>query len=188
MLKGPSGNNFVLKAGNAQSGKLVTMWDGVRPRGYSPMKKQGAIILGTGGDGSNGGTGTFFEGAITTGVPSNAVDDEIQANIVAVGYGSTIAVAQHSLDYAQKFFRFRAGYYQSSAKVVISYTLEDTRYVGMTVFNQQGRRIAVIENGIRSAGRHEAVWDSKPFPASIYVVNTSIDGRSGWAGRIIAGK
>ena len=41
----------------------------------------------TGGDGSNGGTGTWFEGAIVTGLPSDATDDAVQANIVAVGYG-----------------------------------------------------------------------------------------------------
>jgi hypothetical protein len=88
MLKGPSGNHFTLKGGNAQSGTLVTMWDGVRPSsGYSPKKLQGAIILGTGGDGSNGGTGTFYEGAMTSGTPPDSVDDAIQANIVAAGYG-----------------------------------------------------------------------------------------------------
>jgi alpha-L-arabinofuranosidase B-like protein len=88
MLKGPSGNHFTLKAGDAQSGTLVTMWDGVRPSpGYSPKKLQGAIIVGTGGDGSNGGTGTFFEGAMTSGNPPDSVDALIQANIVAAGYG-----------------------------------------------------------------------------------------------------
>ena len=89
MLKGPSGNHFTLKAGNAQSGTLTTMWDGERPSpGYSPKKLQGAIILGTGGDGSNGGTGTFFEGAITSGNPPDSVDDAVQANVVAAGYGN----------------------------------------------------------------------------------------------------
>jgi hypothetical protein len=88
MLKGPSGNHFTLKGGSAQSGTLTTMWDGVRPSGgYSPKKLQGAIILGTGGDGSNGGTGTFYEGAMTNGNPPDSVDDAIQANIVAAGYG-----------------------------------------------------------------------------------------------------
>jgi hypothetical protein len=88
MLKGPSGNHFTLKGGDAQSGGLTTMWDGQRPSpGYSPKSLQGAIILGTGGDGSNGGTGTFFEGAMTMGNPSDDVDDAIQANIVAAGYG-----------------------------------------------------------------------------------------------------
>jgi len=88
MLKGPSGNHFTLKGGDAQSGVLATMWDGARPSpGYSPKKLQGAIILGTGGDGSNGGTGTFFEGAMTMGNPPDGTDDLIQANIVAAGYG-----------------------------------------------------------------------------------------------------
>jgi hypothetical protein len=84
---------FELKAGNATSGKLAikfnadTMGYGARPPGYSPQKKQGAVILGTGGDGSNGGTGTWFEGAVTIGAPPDATDDAVQANIVAAGYG-----------------------------------------------------------------------------------------------------
>jgi hypothetical protein len=87
MLKGPSGNTMVLKAGNAQSGKLETKWNGKRPAGYSPMKKGGAIILASGGDGSTAGTGTWFEGAITVGLPTDATDDAVQANVVAAGYG-----------------------------------------------------------------------------------------------------
>jgi len=51
------------------------------------MKKEGAIILGTGGDGSYGDSGTFYEGAMTSGNPSDAIDDAVQANIVAAGYG-----------------------------------------------------------------------------------------------------
>jgi non-reducing end alpha-L-arabinofuranosidase len=87
MLKGYTEDRFGLKAGNAQSGKLETKWDGARPPGYATKKLEGAIILGTGGDGSQGGTGTFFEGAMTIGVPSDAIDEAIQANIVAAGYG-----------------------------------------------------------------------------------------------------
>ena len=87
MLKGPSGNAMGLKAGNSQSGALQTKWNGKRPSGYSPKKLNGAIILGTGGDGSNNAKGTFFEGAITYGNPPDSVDDQIQANIVAAGYG-----------------------------------------------------------------------------------------------------
>jgi hypothetical protein len=87
MVKGYQENHTVLKAGDAQSGSLLVKYDGKRPPGYETMKKQGAVELGTGGDGSAGGIGTFFEGAITTGVSSDAIDDAIQANIVAVGYG-----------------------------------------------------------------------------------------------------
>ncbi len=90
---GGAKNCFALKAGNSQSGKLEWKFNantkkyGARPPGYSPQKKQGAIILATGGDGSNGGTGTWFEGAITRGAPPDAIDDAVQANIVAAGYG-----------------------------------------------------------------------------------------------------
>ena len=88
MVKGRSGG-FALKGGNAQSGTLTTMYNGGRPTaaGYNPMKKQGAIILGIGGDNSNSAEGTFFEGCMTSGDPPDAADDAVQANIVAAGYG-----------------------------------------------------------------------------------------------------
>jgi hypothetical protein len=55
------------------------------------MRKQGAIILGTGGDNSRGSDGTFYEGVMTSGYPTDATEDQVQANIVAAGYstGST---------------------------------------------------------------------------------------------------
>ena len=87
MVKGDSKNHFALKAGDANTRSLLTTHDGVRPPGYQVMKKQGAIILGIGGDNSNWAVGTFFEGAMASGFASDATDDAIQANIVAAGYG-----------------------------------------------------------------------------------------------------
>jgi hypothetical protein len=87
MVKGAAGGHMTLKGGDAQSGSLAIKYDGARPPGYTPMHKQGAVELGTGGDGSAGGVGTFFEGAMTTGVSSDATDDAIQANVVATGFG-----------------------------------------------------------------------------------------------------
>ena len=63
------------------------MYDGARPNGYAPMKKQGAIILGIGGDNSNTAGGEFFEGVMTSGNAPAATDDAVQANVVAAGYG-----------------------------------------------------------------------------------------------------
>merc|ERR1712032_451227 len=62
MVKGGP-NRFGLKGGDAQSGPLKKLYDGERPVGYTRMEKQGAIILGVGGDNSNSAIGTFFEGA-----------------------------------------------------------------------------------------------------------------------------
>ncbi len=73
--------------GNAQTGALSTMFDGPRiDSSYDPMRKQGAIVLGNGGDNSNGSQGTFYEGVMTAGFPTDATDQQVQANIVATKY------------------------------------------------------------------------------------------------------
>ncbi|GGM65622.1 alpha-L-arabinofuranosidase B [Dactylosporangium sucinum] len=81
-------NHWSIRAGNAQSGGLSTYYNGARPNaaGYNPMKKEGAIILGIGGDNSNSSAGTFYEGVMTSGYPSDATENSVQANITAAGY------------------------------------------------------------------------------------------------------
>ena len=91
LIKGNSasasgGGPFAVKGANAQSGTLTTWYDGARPQGYSPMHKEGAIVLGIGGDDSNTGGGNYYEGVMTSGYSSDATDDAVQANIVAAGY------------------------------------------------------------------------------------------------------
>jgi hypothetical protein len=95
-LRGKS-DGFMLKGGNANEGTLSTMYDGPRPDAkiagrcrngdvYQPMRKRGAIILATGGDNSNSAMGKFYEGIMVTGATSDATDEAVQANIVAVNY------------------------------------------------------------------------------------------------------
>src|ERR1700686_1569840 len=75
--------------GDAQKGALSVMFDGPRiDVTYDPMRKQGAILLGNGGDNSVGSQGTFYEGAMTAAgtFPSNATDQLVQANVVAARY------------------------------------------------------------------------------------------------------
>jgi hypothetical protein len=88
LLKGDS-SHYAIKGGNSQTGELKTMYSGGLPTtsGYNPMHKEGAIILGIGGDNSKVAVGTFFEGAMTSGYPSDATEDAVQANVVAAGYG-----------------------------------------------------------------------------------------------------
>ncbi|MET8950945.1 alpha-L-arabinofuranosidase B [Streptomyces sp. NPDC004533] len=91
LLKNNGQDHFALKYGNSQTGALTTTYSGPEPSvnggGYSPMKQEGAIVLGTGGDNSNGSIGSFFEGVMTAGIPTDAADNAVQANIVSVGYG-----------------------------------------------------------------------------------------------------
>ena len=88
LLKSNDTTTYAIKGGNAQSGSLSTWYSGALPTtsGYTPMHLEGAIVLGTGGDDSNGSDGSFFEGVMTTGEPSDAADNAVQANIVSVGY------------------------------------------------------------------------------------------------------
>lgn len=99
-LKNDGTSFFAVKDGNAQSGGLTTRYAGALPSapGYAPMQKEGAIILGIGGDNSNSAIGSFFEGVMTAGVPTDAAEDAVQANIVAVGYGGPSPVVGGTLN------------------------------------------------------------------------------------------
>ena len=86
MLKNDGTSRLALKGGNAQSGELTTLYEGALPSGYSPMKVEGGIILGTGGDDSSSSVGTFYEGAMTRGYPSDATEMAVQKDIVSAAY------------------------------------------------------------------------------------------------------
>jgi hypothetical protein len=116
MLKNNGTNAFAIKDGDAQGGPVATRWSGALPNspfdpdppaftirapkrpsqtmivnpalsGYRPMRKEGSVILGTGGDDSNYAVGSFFEGAMTRGYATDATDNAVQANIAAARYG-----------------------------------------------------------------------------------------------------
>ena len=78
--------------GDAQNGDLKIMFDGPRVindrKSYDPMRKQGGILLGNGGDNSNGSQGTFYEGAMTSGgtFPTKETNKKIQDNVVSAKY------------------------------------------------------------------------------------------------------
>ena len=77
-------SNYAIRVANARTGSLTTAYDGAPPSTWS---LQGAIILGIGSDNSNSSFGTFYEGAITSGRPSDATDAAVLANVQAAGFG-----------------------------------------------------------------------------------------------------
>jgi hypothetical protein len=92
-------STFQVYSGNAQSGSLATSGSqslasltpqvgGNNQGSYAPMRQQGAVILGIGGDNSNTATGEFFEGAMTAGNPSSSLWGQVQTNIVSAIYNS----------------------------------------------------------------------------------------------------
>jgi hypothetical protein len=90
LVKNNGTTTYAIKGGNADSGGLTTWYNGSLPTttGYKPMHQEGAIILGVGGDNSNSSAGSFFEGVMTTGYPTDAADNSVQTNVVSVGYAN----------------------------------------------------------------------------------------------------
>ena len=184
MVKSQTGN-YAIRVANAQSGNLITAYDG---NFVTTWKMGGAIILGIGGDNSNSSYGTFFEGAITAGRPTDATDTLILKNIQAAGYGNNVSKTLNGDRNMAPPSRFNVRCNSSRSGAVISYTLQDARRVSMKIFDQQGRQISTIVDGIISAGRHEAVWDAKRIPAGVYIGRLTVDGQDGWAGKTVVGK
>lgn len=91
MEKNNGVDTFALKGADATQPTLTTMWDGDLPGSKRPMAKEGAVILGAGGDccysNDNASYGTFYEGAIVAGYPSGETDNAIHENVVEARYG-----------------------------------------------------------------------------------------------------
>ncbi|CAM1508694.1 Fc.00g055420.m01.CDS01 [Cosmosporella sp. VM-42] len=138
-------NHWAIRGGNAASGSLSTYYNGARPSvaGYNPMSKEGAIILGIGGDNSNWAQGTFYEGVLTSGYPSDATESSVQANIVAAKYTTTSLTSGPALN---------AG---SSISLRATTSCCTTRYLthtGSTVNTQ------VVSSSSSTALKQQASW------------------------------
>jgi hypothetical protein len=81
-------SEYSLRGGDATTGTLGSFYKGKLP--YT-QAKEGAIVLGSGGDccysNTTASQGTFYEGAIVAGYPDDTTDDAVQANIIAAKYG-----------------------------------------------------------------------------------------------------
>lgn len=90
-VNGGGGNRWDLRGGDATRDSLITYYSGIRPGSkdndaYYPMHKKGAVLLGNGGDNGNGSSGTFYEGVMTSGYPSDEAITLVQRNIASASY------------------------------------------------------------------------------------------------------
>ena len=90
-VNGGGGNQWDLRGADATQPGLTIFYSGVRPGtpdsdAYYPMHKKGGMLLGNGGDNGNGSAGTFYEGVMTVGYPTDEVIAAVQADIAAAQY------------------------------------------------------------------------------------------------------
>ncbi len=91
VVNGGGGNQWDIRGGDAQKEGLATFYSGYRPgslesSNYYPMHRKGGVQLGNGGDNGNGSAGTFYEGVITRGYPTDEAVNAVHGNIVAAHY------------------------------------------------------------------------------------------------------
>ncbi|KAJ5588462.1 hypothetical protein N7537_011140 [Penicillium hordei] len=144
VLKGGP-NKWALRAGNAASGSLSTYYSGARPSasGYNPMSKEGAIILGIGGDNSNGAQGTFYEGVMTSGYPTDATENSVQADIVAAKYATAALTSGTALTVGSSI---------SLRATTSGYTTRYIAHTGVTINTQ------VVSSSSTTALKQQASW------------------------------
>lgn len=181
-------SNYAIRVGNAQSGSLTTAYDGALPSVLHWTLK-GAIVLGVGGDNSNSGGGTFYEGVITAGRPADSTDAAVFKNVQAAGFGSsTVAIGDAPRGNAPGATAFKVRYNPGLDQVAIQYRLSEPRSLTLSVFDTQGKRVATLVKGLVSEGSHEAVWNAKAARAGRYIAAIAIDGSTAWTGNILLDK
>lgn len=91
-MNGGGGNQWDLRGADASCDTLTVFYSGPRPHSkegsdaYYPMHKKGGMLLGNGGDNGNGSSGTFFEGVMTVGYPTEEAIAAVQKNIAGMHY------------------------------------------------------------------------------------------------------
>jgi hypothetical protein len=78
-------SNWALRMADMQAANsITTAYEGGLPK---QMANEGGIVIGVGGDNSNNSWGTFYEGAVVEGWPSDDAEQAILENLKAAGYG-----------------------------------------------------------------------------------------------------
>ncbi|KAI3324046.1 carbohydrate-binding module family 42 protein [Xylariaceae sp. AK1471] len=144
VVKGQA-SQWAIRGANAASGSLSSYYSGARPSasGYNPMSKEGAIILGIGGDNSVSAQGTFYEGVMTSGYPSDATENSVQANIVAAKYATTSMTSGPALTVGSSI---------SLRATTAGYTTRYLAHTGSTVNTQ------VVSSSSTTALKQQASW------------------------------
>jgi len=80
-----TGAKYALRMADVEHAeKLSTAYEGAL---FKQISLAGGVILGIGSDNANNSFGTFYEGAIVAGYPSDEVEQAILRNVQAAGYG-----------------------------------------------------------------------------------------------------
>ncbi|HPF01758.1 MAG TPA: arabinofuranosidase catalytic domain-containing protein [Bacteroidales bacterium] len=187
-------NHWRAMGGDAQGGELEIMFDGPRiineRSSYDPMRKQGAILLGNGGDNSVGSQGTFYEAAMTAPgtFPTRETNQKIQDNIVAAGYDvQSLSIAPSgATDTPPGLQTFSPQTSQNTTVTFTNTTGNAIRDLSLSISVPQGWK-AVVLNSDENArkftgliGEGETVSSTFTVTSGLSAFNGDIVGRASW--------
>jgi len=71
-----------------------------------------------------------------------------------------------------------------TSSVPVRFEIPATSHVSLAVYDVEGRQVAVLNDAVKSAGPHSAVWDLRnagggPVPSGVYFIKCAAAGRSG---------
>jgi hypothetical protein len=169
------------------------MFDGPRINAsYDPMRKQGAILLGNGGDNSVGSQGTFYEGAMTAPntFPTAETNQKVHANVVAAKYDVarvSIAPASASAKASAGLRTFIPGSSQDTAVTFTNTTGAPATGVELSVSAPRGwtavvpgtaKTIATIADAVAPGASVSATFK---VTSSTVAFNGDLVGHARWA-------
>jgi hypothetical protein len=181
--------------GDAQHGDLEVMFDGTRiindRNSYDPMRKQGAILLGNGGDNSNGSQGTFYEGAMTAAgtFPTKETNAKIQANVVAARYDvQTVSLtAANTTNTPAGLQTFSLSSSQNATVTFTNTTGEPVKGVSLSISVPQSWKSVVVNSQLTSKKFTNVIAPGTSVSATFKVTsgpaafNGSMTGKASWA-------
>ncbi len=188
VTKGKPGHWATL-GGDAQRGQLAVMYEGRRiDASYDPMRKQGAVLLGNGGDNSTASQGTFYEGAMTAPrtYPSNETDQLVAQNVAAARYDvAAVGVGiQPASDVPGSLHTFAPGDSKDLTVTFTNTTGQPVRGVALSLAVPKGWSVnqtaKTFADAIAPGQSVHAVFTVKSGGA---LFNGDVKGVATWAGR-----
>ncbi|KAM3547496.1 hypothetical protein ARSEF4850_009991 [Beauveria asiatica] len=143
-------------------GKRTTGPSEAKDGAYDPMSKEGAIVLGIGGDNSHTSQGTFYEGAMTAGYPSAEVEDEVQADIARQRYAPASRNSGPAVHVGARV-SFRATTACCTTRYIARDPNSDDVRIDFVDSDDQRRRARwVVREGLGSADCYSSESDERP--------------------------
>ena len=181
----PTGLNNIIWANSAPTGSQISIESGSFSCTYSDI--QDTLWPGTGNINadplfySTTGDSAYYliEGSpcIDAGDPTSPLDpDSTIADMGAYYFDQSLGVEEQP-GLQPNLFSLSSYPNPFNPSTALSYQLQASSHVNLTIYDIQGREVASLVNGHSSLGYHEVVWNAEGLASGLYFAKLVVDGR-----------